>query len=210
MSKLSFYREDMGELVPVESDYIDNFIYTSKEFTRYLHVNGQVISHIVVEGRHHNGLAKNEIKNVVRIDRTMMIHYALRWIDASDESLWEMDMAHAVHSHNHNPHISSGMSPEEAWSGSKFSHSAYIIITHGDALHISWNQNFRMENICLSVCQGIGELNIWEILLCIPAQWACPGTYKMATSDLNLIWFLMTILRLCMHESIKNLHFCHN
>ena len=34
-----------------------------------------------------------------------------------------MDMYHDVHLHNHNPHISSVMSPEEVWKRSKYSHS---------------------------------------------------------------------------------------
>ena len=40
----------------------------------------QVISNIVLRGRHHNGAAYNSIKNVVIISRTMMIRAALRWL----------------------------------------------------------------------------------------------------------------------------------
>ena len=53
-----------------------------------------------------------------------MIHAALRWPDASYNSLCTMAMAHDVHLHHHNPHISSGMSPEEFYTRSKSYHSS--------------------------------------------------------------------------------------
>ena len=87
----------------------DNFIYTSKEFTRELNGKGQLIRHSRVGGHYHNVVEYNSIKNVVRISIIMMIHDALSWYDASEKSLWTMSMAHYVHLHNHTPHISSGM-----------------------------------------------------------------------------------------------------
>ena len=98
--------------VSVKSYSKDNDIYTSKEFTRELHDNGQGIRHSGVLGHHHNGVSDNTINNVVRITRTMMIHSALSRPDASDKSLWRISMVHAVQLHNHNTHIYSGMSPE--------------------------------------------------------------------------------------------------
>ena len=74
----------------------------------------------------------------------------------------------------------------------------YIMLIHRDALHMSWNQDFRMVKSCQSGCQGLGEIIIWEPLLCITAQWDWSGTYKLATSDLIFIFYLVTILRLCM------------
>ena len=73
----------MGTGAPVERYYIYNVIYTFKDFTRDLHGKGQVIRHSAVVGYHHNGVAENAIKNVVRIPITMMIHSTLRWLDAS-------------------------------------------------------------------------------------------------------------------------------
>ena len=72
---------------------------------------------------HQNGVSDNEIKNLFRIARTMTIHDALRWNDASEKSLCTMSMTHAVHLHNHTPHIFSGMPPDEVWTRSKYSHS---------------------------------------------------------------------------------------
>ena len=169
----------MGAGVPVDIYCTYNGIYTSKEFTRELHGKVQVIIHSGVGGNYHNGVAYNSINNVVRIARTMMILYALRWPDASDKRLWAMDMAHVVHSHNHTPHISSGISPEEVWTSSNSSNSVPHNFMHGDALYMSCNQYYRMGTIFLNLCQGLGEINIWDILLCMPAQWAWSGTHKL-------------------------------
>ena len=86
----------------------------------------------------------------------------------------------------------------------------YIMIIHGDALHMSWNQYCRIGTSYLSVCQGLGELNIWEPLLYMPAQLAWSVTYKLTTSPLNSIWCLMIILILCMRERVNNLQFGQN
>ena len=113
----------MGAGVPEESYFTYNCIYNSKEFNRDMHVKVQIIRHSGVGGNYHNRVAYSGIKNVVRISRTMIIHASLRWSDASGKSLWTMDMSHAVNLHNHTPHISRCMSPEEVWKGSKYPHS---------------------------------------------------------------------------------------
>ena len=83
-------------------------------------------------------------------------------------------------------------------------------LIHWDTLYMSCNQDSRMITSSLSGCQGIGELNIWEPLICITSQWAYSVTYKLATSALGLIWYLMTSLRICMQGKIKNLQFGQN
>ena len=87
----------------------DNGIYNSKKFTRELNGKGQVIRHSRVGGHHHNVVAYNSIKNVVRIARIMMICDAPSWSDASEKSLCPMSTAHYVDLQNHTPHIYSGM-----------------------------------------------------------------------------------------------------
>ena len=57
MYKLKFDKEAIVSVMPVESYSTYNGIYTSKEFTRDLHVKGQVIKHSEVVGNHHNGVA---------------------------------------------------------------------------------------------------------------------------------------------------------
>ena len=124
MYKLKFEREAMGVGFPVNIYSTYNVIYSYKEFNRDLHVKFQVIRHSGVGGHHHNWVAYNEINNVVRISRTMMIHATLRCNYYSENILCPMDMAHYVHLQNHTPHISSCLFPEEVWTGSKSSNSA--------------------------------------------------------------------------------------
>ena len=64
----------------------------------------------------------------------------------------------------------------------------YKMLVHRDSLHVSWNQDSRMGTICLSGFQGQEDINIWDPLLCMSAQWAWSGLYKLATSALNFIW----------------------
>ena len=75
---------------------------------------------------------------------------------------------------------------------------------------MSWNQDLMVGKSCLSVFQGLRELNIPEPLLCMLEHWVWSGTYKLSTSAFDLIWYLMTILRLYMQGGIKNLHFGQN
>ena len=69
----------------------------------------------------HNGSEENEIKNMVRIYRTMMIQDALVCPDASENNLLPMDIAYDVHLCKHNTQLSSGLYPEEVWTSSKSS-----------------------------------------------------------------------------------------
>ena len=54
----------------------------------------------------------------------MMIHAELRWSDDSNNILWTISMAHAVHLYSNTHYISSGMSTEEFWTSYKSSHSS--------------------------------------------------------------------------------------
>jgi Reverse transcriptase (RNA-dependent DNA polymerase) len=122
-SKLSFEREALGSGVHVKSYRTDNGIYKSKDFADALDAKKQTIDFSGVGGHHHNGVAENGIKTVVRSARTMMIHAALRWPDCAEKDLWPMALAHAVHLHNHMPNIHSGLSPIEIWTKTTSSHS---------------------------------------------------------------------------------------
>jgi hypothetical protein len=61
-----------------------------------------------VGAHHHNGVAEASIKHVIASARTMQIHAALRWPDASDWELWPMALSHAVALHNLTPNMQSG------------------------------------------------------------------------------------------------------
>ena len=70
----------------------------------------------------------------------MMIHVSLRFHGDSDSTLCTMAMDHAVHLHNHTPHISIGLYPDKFGQGPSPPIVPYRMIIHGDALHMSWNQ----------------------------------------------------------------------
>ena len=86
----------------------------------------------------------------------------------------------------------------------------YIMIIHWDVLYKSLNQYCRMVKSCLSVFQGVREINILEPPLYIPTRWAWSVTYILATSDLSFIWCMMVSFLLCMQYRIKNLQFGQN
>jgi Reverse transcriptase (RNA-dependent DNA polymerase) len=145
-AKLAFEREALTAGVSVLDYHTDNGIYTSQEYLKELHSKGQGRSLSGVGAHHHNGVAEASIKHVVASARTMQIHAALRWPDASDRELWPLALSHAVALHNMAPNMISGYSPEELWTKSRSSHSRlrnshvwgcplYILDPRGQAGH---------------------------------------------------------------------------
>ena len=123
MSKLKFEREAYTARVTVKDYRTDNGIYTSREFAKELESKGQGITHSGVGGHHHNAVAENGIKHIVRSAWTMMIHAALRWPAEMQKELWPLAMQHAVYLYNHTPKQDSGLSPMELWTKTKSTHS---------------------------------------------------------------------------------------
>ena len=115
MSKQQFEREALTAGVLVQAYNTDNGVYTAQEFLTELNTKGQGIRHSGVGGHHHNGVAENAIKTVVRTTCTMMIHATLHWPDHADLNLWRLAMNHAVWLHNHTPDQTTKYSPEELW-----------------------------------------------------------------------------------------------
>ena len=150
----------MGEGFIVESSFTDNGICTPKEFTRDLHGNVEGIRQSRVGSHHYNGVAENEINNMFRISRKMIIHTVQMWNDVNEKRFWTMAMAHSVHLHYHNPHISSGLSPKEVWTSSKSYHSAlhnshpWVCPEYFLEPRLTYGKSY------LNVCQDIGDLNI--------------------------------------------------
>jgi hypothetical protein len=122
-SKQQFERDALTAGVLIKGYNTDNGIYTAAEFQAELAKLEQSIRYSGVGGHHHNGVAENAIKNVVRSARTLMIHAALRWPEQSEKELWPLALDHAVWLHNHTPRQDSGYSPEELWCKSKSYHT---------------------------------------------------------------------------------------
>jgi Reverse transcriptase (RNA-dependent DNA polymerase) len=122
-TKHLFERDAASAGVIVQAYNTDNGVYTSKEFLHELAEKGQGHRRSGVGGHHHNGVAENAIKNVIRSARTLMIHAALRWPTMTERELWPLAVDHAVWLHNNTPKPDTRFSPEELWCKSKSQHS---------------------------------------------------------------------------------------
>ena len=112
-AKHEFERYCMGMGVTAESYHTDNGIYKSRAFTEELVNNFQNIRFSGVGAKWQNGAAEGAIRILVSKARTMMIHAAIHWPEAKDDSLWPMALAHAAHVYNHTPNAISGIAPIE-------------------------------------------------------------------------------------------------
>lgn len=122
-TKHLFERDAVTAGVMVQAYNTDNGVYTAKEFLHELAEKGQGHRKSGVGGHHHNGVAENAIKNVIRSARTLMIHAALRWPSMTERELWPLAVDHAVWMHNNTPKADTRFSPEELWCKSKSQHS---------------------------------------------------------------------------------------
>ena len=52
--------------------------------------------------------------------RTMLLHAAIHWSDMADPSLWPMSVKYAVYLYNHLPNATTGLSPIDLWSKTRF------------------------------------------------------------------------------------------
>jgi hypothetical protein len=125
-AKLQYEREALECGVAVKNYQSDNGVYTSREWTVEIHEKGQGLKLSGVGGHHHNGVAENGIKHIVRSARTMMIHSALRWTEQANRDLWPLAIKQAVHLYNETPAVNMEFSPEEMWTKSRSSHSALL------------------------------------------------------------------------------------
>ena len=94
--------------------------FTSKEFAERLSLFEQVARFAGVGAHHHNGNAERSIQTIMSIARTMMLHAAIHWPDVADASLWPMAVQHAVFLYNHMPNQTSGLSPVDIFTKSRW------------------------------------------------------------------------------------------
>ncbi|KAI2508242.1 hypothetical protein MHU86_6171 [Fragilaria crotonensis] len=82
-------------VVPQEYLADNSKIFTSAEFTRNLDIR----TNHEVRWRwctHHNGIAERNIRTIMAIARTMMLHAAIHWPSIADATLWPLAVNHAV------------------------------------------------------------------------------------------------------------------
>ena len=99
--------------------------FTSAEYSDKLKEHQQVVKFAGVGAHHHNGVAERNIRTIVSIARTMMLHSAIHWPQVADSTQWPMAVSHAVYLHNHFPNTVTGLSPADLftkirWEQKKF------------------------------------------------------------------------------------------
>ena len=105
----------------VKGYHTDNGIFNASEFMEELWNNQQKIRFSGAGSSHQNGEAECVIKTVVTIERTMLMHAALRCTeDTLSNDIWPMAMYYAVWVYNQIPDMQSRLSAIEIWSRSRF------------------------------------------------------------------------------------------
>jgi hypothetical protein len=97
--------------------------FTSHEFSAKMKQFDQVSKFSGAGAHHHNGVAERNIRTIISIARTMMMHSATHWMEQSDVELWPMAVKHAVHVFNRVPSIETGICPLDAFTRQRFQQS---------------------------------------------------------------------------------------
>ena len=105
----------------IKGYHTDNGIFNPSEFMEELLKKQQKIRFSGSGASHQNGAAERAIKPVVTMERTMLMHAALRCPeDTLSTDLWPMAMDYAIWVYNRTPDMQSGLSAIEIWSRSRF------------------------------------------------------------------------------------------
>ena len=94
--------------------------FTSAEFTQALSKFEQEIKFAGVGAHHHNGIAERNIRTVMAIARTMMLHATIQWPAVADPTLWPLAVMHAVFLVNHMPDTRTGLSPADVFTKTRW------------------------------------------------------------------------------------------
>ncbi|KAI2508011.1 hypothetical protein MHU86_6418 [Fragilaria crotonensis] len=120
-AKESFERMCRNTGVTPQEYLADNSkTFTSAEFSRNLAEFQQVIRFAGVGAHHHNGIAERNIRTIMAIARTMMLHSAIHWPDVADPTLWPLAVKHAVFLVNHMPDPRTGLSPHDVFTKTRW------------------------------------------------------------------------------------------
>jgi hypothetical protein len=74
--------------------------FTSNAVANHLARFEQTARFAGIGAHHHNGIAEKAIQDVMSIERTIMLHWAIHWPEVADAQLWSMAVDHAVFLHN--------------------------------------------------------------------------------------------------------------
>ena len=115
-AKLTFEKESQSQLDAIKGYHTNNGIFNASEFMKELLKKQKKIRFSGAGASHQNGAAERSIKTIVTMERTMLMHAALRCPDEIlYTAIWPMTMDYAVWVYNCIPDIQSGFSAIEIW-----------------------------------------------------------------------------------------------
>lgn len=94
--------------------------FTSGQYTTELSQFKQISRFAGVGAHHQNGIAERNIQTIMSMARTMMLHAAIHWPEATDTCLWPMAVDYAVFIHNHLPNRQTGLSPVDLFTRTRW------------------------------------------------------------------------------------------
>ena len=127
LAKEAFEAHSRDYGVVIQKYLTDNSTaFTGEDFRRHLENFHQVIRFAGAGAHHHNGHAERAIGTIMSITRAMLIHSALHWPELADPALWPMCVAHAVYLWNHMPDPTTGLSPADIFTKSRWKLSQFL------------------------------------------------------------------------------------
>ena len=107
-------------VIPQEYLSDNSTAFTSEEFSENLAIHKQILKFAGAGAHHHNGIAERNIRTIMAIARTMMLHSAIYWPTVADTTLWPLAVMHAVYLVNHVPDPRSGLSPADVFTKTRW------------------------------------------------------------------------------------------
>ena len=107
-------------VIPQEYLTDNGTAFTSKEFEQNLAKYQQVNRFAGSGAHHHNGIAERNIRTIMAIARTMMLHSGIHWPSVADPALWPLAVTHAVYLVNHVPDPGTGLAPADVFTKTKW------------------------------------------------------------------------------------------
>ena len=120
-AKLTFYRETQSKGVMIKGYQTDNGVFNTSEFMEDMFKKQQKIRFSGCGASYQNVAAERDIKTVVAMERTMLIHASLIFPeDTLSTDIWTMAMDCDVWVYNWIPDMHSELSAIGIWSRSRF------------------------------------------------------------------------------------------
>ena len=125
-AKLNFDKICQDSGIMVQKFMSDNgTAFTSQQFSSHLEQFKQVSKFAGAGAHHHNAQAERSIRTIMSISRAMLLHAAIHWPDMASPTLWPMAVSHAVYIWNHVPNPTTGLSPADLFTKSRWPHHRF-------------------------------------------------------------------------------------